>query len=570
VSSSVNGSWVQAAQNRFLRIQEDCRQEVGDAIATLEDRGLSEWLQGPGAYLQAKWANELETLAREVTAPVWERADAIHKAAQTAMGDALAKRADWSSPAEDDVTWAAFKTKMEQKTALAQDGLALARQVLDHSRIPETVRSAVLSGRHLAHTDSAWRWLGGHPGMPTLEQPDENNEYTDPDGRVWILEQRLYSSGGMTAHFHVYRLKRPPAYLGALVDALIDDWTKEASHKRTNAPALVRPVYTNLGTALSAIPIKRQIIDRRQLQIPGLRPCIPEGSKALIEAMEAASKASPTLAHRLIRSLVQWGTNAWMSGEDMRLKVYAADGHELWAQRTAGGVSIWSETGGLEFFRKAVGHPSKDGNVGDILRIFARYGAEWQTPTSRGSGPLLHWGEGKERGRVHVTLTALLLPGVAGRKDDPLRAEDNQLIPTLPLPDLTPLSNRCAGQLCSLDWLAVEVFAGRRAELRKEKSVYMDWMSLARSAGFASRSTVPAKALAYWAGETDDKNGQRWVRVQGVKGSMTGHFTLLGSGAEGQALQFIMEGAERSARGRVNGQARARKRIAIQGDRRKR
>jgi hypothetical protein len=344
-------------------------------------------------------------------------------------------------------------------------------------------------------------------------------------------------------------------------------WKEHAEGVIHKPSALVRPVYSALGAyMLRPIPARALTIPgTEQVPLPGLRPAFEAGDTALRDAMKAASRVSAITCQRFTRSVVQWGTWADLAGEQSEVIIKEEGEHTLTARRTAGGVEIVCRSGGLKFLAGAMGATSNSSSVGDVLDVFAGYGAAWNTPRGRGKGPLLHWsGRYGNEGKVAITLTELLLPGVAGNNADPLAGDDRWLIPVMPMPDLSSLPNRALDKLCGLDWLAMEVFAQRRAELVEHGSVALDWGSMARTVGFAKRSKVPLQALEKWVLEPGEKlaPSHRWVRVEGARGALVGRFTLAQRGAEGAALRFIMEGGFRIAHGRKKGKASVRRRKA--------
>jgi hypothetical protein len=344
-------------------------------------------------------------------------------------------------------------------------------------------------------------------------------------------------------------------------------WKEHAEGVIHKPSALVRPVYSALGAySLRPAPVRSlTVAGERQVSLPGLRPAFEAGDAALRDAMKAASRVSPITCQRFTRSVVQWGTWADLAGEQSEVIIREEGDKMLTARRTAGGVEIVCRSGGLKFLASAIGQTSNSTSVADVLDVFAGYGAAWNTPKGRGKGPLLHWsGRYGEAGKVAITLTELLLPGVAGNNADPLTGDDRWLIPVIPMPDLSGLPNRALAQLCGLDWLAMEVFAQRRAELVEHGSVALDWGSMARTVGFAKRSKVPLQALEKWVLEPGEKlaPSHRWVRVEGARGALVGRFTLVQRGAEGAALRFIMEGGFRIAHGRKKGKASVKRRKA--------
>lgn len=350
--------------------------------------------------------------------------------------------------------------------------------------------------------------------------------------------------------------QNPPYYLTAAAFSLWETrWREEASKLFRKPAALVVPVHSAIGVAIRNLP-RRRVEDPRQLPIPGLLPAIPEGAQALRDALAAACEVSPVLAHRTVRSFVRWGAMAHTLGEGSEIVVFRDDKHELVAYRTASGVEIAAKTGGLDFLARAVGHTTKKNPIAAILSVFGTHGTTWQTPSSQGCAPLLSWSE-EGRGKVAIHLSPLLLPGVAGRKNDPLTSSDNVLVPTLPLPDLSPFSGRASERLPDLDWLALEHFTRHRAQLAD--GVPMDWRALGDSAGISKRSSTVEQAVNRWVTTPDDPHrpGARWVLVDGEP--MNGRFVLVPHGEEGAAMDFLADGADRAKTGRARGQKRASK-----------
>jgi hypothetical protein len=538
------------------RLERDCAAAITLWLTRIadtagrDDAGVARWvLTENGAGLRERWTRRLEEVVGEAVGPVWSGMDAAEDADLAAAdGDGVvleaferfAFRAEELVDAVLDSPAVSPTYAHQGRQSIAE----LAEKVAEDADADELCLPGELSIMPL------WEWLGGYLAPPMAEPP----------GPRWERVAPVHQPDGTRApDLWIHRPTEPAKYLMVFAASLWDsEWKAEARHARGKPPALVFPVYSNIGLAIRHLSTTRIDPDARQLTIPGLRPAFEAGTTALRDAMKAAAKASPVVAHRLIRSVVQWGTLAALHGEGSEVCVFSDGEHELCARKTAGGVDIVCRSGGLDFLTKAIGHTSKRDRVGDILDIFAGYGADWNTPNGRGKGALLHWkGVPGSRGYVVVSLTDLLLPGVAGRKDDPLDAVDNRLIPTLPLPSMDGLSTRSIPHLCSLDWLAIEVFTDRRAELLERGSVWMDWGSLAASAGFSRRSLTPPKAVAKWVSDGDSHPSPmaRWVRVEGAPGSLRGRFTLVSDGAEGAALDFIREGALRVEHGREKGRA---------------
>lgn len=387
--------WPSLLSNARLRAQPS--QLRHDCTATIErwlrstsdtpgrsDAELAGWvLTEQGAALRERWTRQLEEVVGEVVGPIWSKMDA-------------AEEEDIAAAGGDGVVLEAFEGfafEVEDLVGAVLESNAVLPQYANEARkvIARLTAEGADAGEQCLPGEwpimPLWEWLGGYLSPPLAEPPGPEWE------RVARIEGGHQSGGTRAPDLWIHRPTAPARYLMVFAASLWEsEWKEEAQRAKGKPPALVFPVYSGVGSALRFLAHRKRIeTGDRQLQIPGLRPAFEAGATALRDAMQAAAKASPVIAHRLIRSVVQWGTFADLAGEGSEVCVFRDGKHELWARKTAGGVDIVCRTGGLDFFTRAIGHTSKRDSVGDVLDIFAGYGADWNTPRGRGKGPLLHW-----------------------------------------------------------------------------------------------------------------------------------------------------------------------------------